>query len=60
MIVSSFAIADAGLPKDRLLVSVHKDDQEAAKIWHEREGVPLDRIVYRSDESKHMEIVYAV
>jgi len=38
------------LPKDRLRVSVFRDDDEAAEIWHKQEGVPLDRIV-RFDEA---------
>lgn len=32
------------LPKDRVYVSVFEKDDEAAKIWHEQEKVPLDRI----------------
>lgn len=32
------------LPKDRLYVSVFKDDDEAAQIWEKQEGVPKDRI----------------
>jgi alanyl-tRNA synthetase len=38
---------ETGLPKERLLVSVHRDDRETANIWHGQEGVPLDRIVYK-------------
>ncbi|MBS1959568.1 MAG: alanine--tRNA ligase [Bdellovibrionales bacterium] len=36
-------------PKDRLYVTVFREDDEAAKIWHEQEGVAKDRI-YRFDE----------
>jgi len=39
-----FLTKDLELDKNRLYVSVYKDDQEAADIWHEQEGVPLDRI----------------
>src|SRR5512145_3130248 len=39
-----FLTKDMGLNKNRLYVSVYKDDQEAADIWHEQEGVPLERI----------------
>jgi alanyl-tRNA synthetase len=39
-----FLTKDLGLDKNRLYVSVYKDDQEAADIWHLQEGVPLDRI----------------
>ncbi|MRR33778.1 alanine--tRNA ligase [bacterium] len=44
-----FLTEDLKLDKDRLYVSVYKDDDEAARIWHEQEGVPLERI-YRFDE----------
>lgn len=44
-----FIIKDLGLPKDRLYVTVFKDDDEAADIWHKQEGIPKDRI-YRLGE----------
>ncbi|WP_369681987.1 alanine--tRNA ligase [Malonomonas rubra] len=37
------------LDKDRLYVSVYTDDDEAADIWHDQEGVPRERI-YRFEE----------
>lgn len=40
---------DMGIDKNRLYVSVFKDDDEAADIWHKQEGVPKDRI-YRFGE----------
>ena len=33
------------LPKDKLWVSVYKDDEESIKIWHEKAGVSLEKIV---------------
>ena len=39
-----FVTKELGLPKDRLYVSVFKDDDEAAEIWHKQEGVPKERI----------------
>src|SRR5512139_2073683 len=33
------------LPKDRLWVSVFEDDDEAANLWQEVTGIPLQRIV---------------
>ncbi len=33
-----------GMPKDKLSVTVHISDDEAADIWHKQEGIPLDRI----------------
>jgi alanyl-tRNA synthetase len=44
-----FLTKELKLDKSRLYVSVYKDDDEAAGIWHEQEGVPLERI-YRFDE----------
>lgn len=40
---------DFGMDKNRLYVTVFKDDDEAADIWHKQEGVPKDRI-YRMGE----------
>ncbi|HJV66388.1 MAG TPA: alanine--tRNA ligase [Geomonas sp.] len=44
-----FLTRDLGLDKDRLYVTVYNDDDEAAAIWHEQEGVPKERI-YRFGE----------
>src|SRR5688572_4356377 len=35
---------DLGMPKDKLYVTVFRDDDEAADIWHKQEKVPLERI----------------
>ena len=34
-----------GLPAEKLWVSIYLDDDEAARIWQDRAGVPEDRIV---------------
>jgi len=34
-----------GLPKDKLWVTIYKDDDEAFKLWQEVTGIPADRIV---------------
>ncbi len=34
-----------GLPKDRLLVSVYAEDDEAAELWHRIAGLPQERII---------------
>ncbi len=44
-----FLTREMGLDKERLYVSVYTDDDEAADIWHEQEGVPRERI-YRFEE----------
>ena len=38
-----------GIPKDKLYVTCHISDDEAADIWHKQEGVPKDRI-FRFDK----------
>ncbi|MFV1951956.1 MAG: alanine--tRNA ligase [Nitrospinota bacterium] len=38
------------LPKDRLWVSIFKDDDEALKIWNKKIGLPADRIVRLGEE----------
>ena len=44
-----FLTKELALDKDRLYVTVYKDDDEAADIWHNQEGVPKERI-YRFGE----------
>jgi len=44
-----FVTQELKLPKDRLYVTVFEKDDEAAEIWNQQEGVPLDRI-YRFGE----------
>ena len=44
-----FLTKDLGLDKNRLYVTVFTDDDEAADIWHQQEGVPRERI-YRFGE----------
>jgi len=39
-----FLTVDLQLDKSRLYVTVYNDDDEAAAIWHEQEGVPKERI----------------
>lgn len=40
-----FITVELGLPKEKLWVSVYKEDDESVKIWNEKIGVPLERIV---------------
>jgi alanyl-tRNA synthetase len=44
-----FLTVDLKLDRSRLYVTVYTDDDEAADIWHQQEGVPRDRI-YRFGE----------
>jgi len=45
-----FLTEDLGLDTEHLYVTVFKDDDEAAEIWHTQEGVPRERI-FRFDEA---------
>ena len=39
-----------GLDPDRLWVTVHDSDDEAEQIWHDKVGVPMDRIQRMGDK----------
>ena len=43
------------IPEDRLYVTVYKDDDEAAKIWHEVVGLPKEKIFYMGKEDNFWE-----
>lgn len=43
------------IPEDRLYVTVYQDDEEAAQIWHEKVGLPKDRIFYMGKEDNFWE-----
>ncbi len=40
-----------GLDPERLWVTVHHSDDEAAEIWHSKVGVPKERIQYLDDDN---------
>ncbi|MGE0614743.1 MAG: alanine--tRNA ligase [Bacteriovoracia bacterium] len=44
-----FITKELKIPKEKLYVSVFEQDDEAAELWHQQEGVPKDRI-YRLGE----------
>jgi alanyl-tRNA synthetase len=46
-----FLTGELGIPAGRLWVSVYKDDDEAARIWREKTGVPAERIFRLGDKS---------
>jgi len=43
------------IPEERLFVTVYKDDDEAAKIWHEVVGIPKEKIFYMGKEDNFWE-----
>ncbi|MDG0817047.1 alanine--tRNA ligase [Bdellovibrio svalbardensis] len=44
-----FLTKELKIPKEKLYVTVHISDDEAADIWHNQEGIPRDRI-FRFDK----------
>ena len=40
---------DYGIPADRLYPTVHPDDDEAASLWNEITGIPMERITRLAD-----------
>ena len=42
----TFLTKNLGLPEEKLMVTVYKDDQESFKIWHEKMRVPKEKIVF--------------
>ncbi|MDK2896524.1 MAG: alanyl-tRNA synthetase [Candidatus Atribacteria bacterium] len=45
-----FLTKELALPPEKIWVSVHQKDQESSHIWQKMVGVPLERIVFLSDE----------
>ncbi len=45
-----------GFPKEKLYVSVYKDDQEAYDLWHNMVGLPEGRIVRLGDEDNFWKV----
>ncbi|GKX30100.1 alanine--tRNA ligase [Vallitalea longa] len=43
------------LPEDRLYVSIYLEDDEAEKIWHEKIGLPKERIIRLGKEDNFWE-----
>lgn len=46
-----FLVRELGLPKERLWVSVFKDDEDAFGIWRNRIGIPAERVLKLGEES---------
>ncbi|MGN0601846.1 MAG: alanine--tRNA ligase [Oscillospiraceae bacterium] len=50
-----FCIDVLKLPEDRLYVSVYEEDDEAEKIWHEKIGLPMEKIFRMGKEDNFWE-----
>ncbi len=51
-----FLTVELKIPKEKLYVTCHTTDQEAAEIWHTQEGVPKDRIFFLGDKDNFWEM----
>ncbi len=51
-----FLTKEMAIPKEKLWVSVYLDDDDAASIWENQEGVPANRIVRLGKEDNFWEI----
>ncbi len=51
-----FLVDQIGLDIDKLLISVYKEDDEAFNIWHNKLGIPKDRIVKMDKDENFWEI----
>lgn len=51
-----FVTQELRFPADKLWVTVYQDDDEAATIWQEEAGIPVDRIVRLGREDNFWEI----
>jgi len=46
----NFLINELGLEKERLWITIFKEDQEAFEIWHKKMEVPTSRIVHMGEK----------
>ncbi|MEB3298931.1 MAG: alanine--tRNA ligase [Candidatus Sericytochromatia bacterium] len=46
-----FLTKELGLPSERLWVTVYRDDDEAATIWHQACGIPPERIIRLGEDT---------
>ncbi len=51
-----FLTKELQMPKDKLFVTVHHSDDEAAKIWNEKIGIPLEKISKKGDKDNFWEM----
>jgi len=51
-----FLTKELKLDKERLYVTAHHSDQEAADMWHELVGVPREKIFFRGDKDNFWEM----
>ena len=51
-----FLTSELKLPADKMLITVHKDDQESYRLWQEHIGIASDKIFYKGDKDNFWEM----
>ena len=51
-----FLTEELNIPKDKLYITVHDSDDEAANIWHKEQGIPKNRIFRMGDKDNFWEM----
>ncbi len=51
-----FLTQELNISKDKLYITVHHSDNEAADIWHKEQGVPKERIFFFGDKDNFWEM----
>lgn len=51
-----FLTKELGIPESKLTVTVHYTDLEARKIWNEKIGLPMERIIDKGDKDNFWEM----
>ncbi len=51
-----FLTEELKIPKEKLYVTVHDSDKEAADIWHNEQGIPRERIFFMGDKDNFWEM----
>jgi alanyl-tRNA synthetase len=51
-----FLTVELEIPKEKLIVTVHYSDSEARKIWNEKIGIPMERIIDKGDKDNFWEM----
>jgi alanyl-tRNA synthetase len=51
-----FLTIELKIPKEKLIVTVHYTDAEARKIWNEKIGIPMEKIIDKGDKDNFWEM----
>ena len=52
----NFLTKELNIPAEKLLITVHKDDEEAVKLWHTIARIPYEKIYKMDDDTNFWEM----